>query len=852
MRRLLAFLLLCLGGPASADIRLEGNQHIGDNQSSTFIPADPVNRQRMLAYPTRFHLSQPTTITAVRLENAISLDGQIEAIWIDGIALAGTLSGSTFNLSSAITLSSGIHTIFPDPGCHDASNVRTECPLGEENDIGFSAMTLVSAQTSTSIMLSQRRTIGDDNDQNDDYEANPTEVNAWYPDTPEGLSTTIPFTLSQPRVLSEVRVYRLREVNVVSGAVTVDGTSIGTFPANLGTMTDPLVLEPGLALAAGNHALTITSGAIDASNRDTFSWDDIILVFGSPVSGQLGNFNAVNSGANAVTGRLTTRRAGVSSTVDLVALEPSSGSINALYLGTVTVQLLDAADDSGALDASGCRSSWSVAQTLGTTTFGALDLGRRAYTFSYGNVLRKARIRVVGAASSGCSTDAFAIRPDSLAVTVSHANASTAGTSSVLNEGSSGGSNTHRAGQPFTIQVRGRNAATSTTSNYDGTVELRVASTGVGAVPGTLSTQSWTASAGTLRTDNARYTEAGTFTLGVRDAEFAIVDAADTPAADRVISSSVIVGRFTPDHFRLLSRNTPALAAACGTFTYIGQPFGFSILPLAEIEAVSASGSRVLNYTGNLFKLGSQVGASSANALNPLSGNPVVLDTTLITTNDTRVTALTQGRARISFGNAATTGSSVQVSVPRATPEPAFDLEVQLQAGAIVDSDGVSYADPTVLPLVFGDASAGNGIAFAVGTRSQRFGQFFVRNGYGSELLPLDLPYGAETFVSLDQGFQQELADSCSAVSATALSGDLAANTSVSSIGTLLLGQGAIQLAAPNPLATGNVTLTIGGPSWLGTDADGNGIYDEPASGQASFGLYRQAEDQIYQRETFQ
>ncbi len=856
MKRLFrtGMLLSLLSTAVLADIRLEGHQHIGAEQRNDLTPADPVTREQMLAYPTRFHLTQPSTITAVALENPLSLQDHLPEVWINGVSRPGSLSGNTFTFSSPLTLSSGTHTIFPDPGCLDTSDPANEigapCPGDKVNDIGFSAMVLLSAQDSSSIMLTQRRNVGDDHDIDDDYEDDLSSPSAWYPDASGGLIVDIPFALSTPQILAEVRLYRVRDVNATDGTVAINGNLIGTVPANVGSVTDPLILPVATSLGAGAHTLTVTSGTISDGNRDTFSWDDIILVFGNAVGGVSGDFNIVDAAGDGLNGVITTKRSGVSFELDVVALDATGTALNEAYEGSVSLDLLDASDDSGALDSFGCRSTWGVVQGLGSVSFLASDAGRKRFSLSYQDALRKARVLARSGDNTqfGCSRDAFAVRPDQLTVRASHADSLTAGTSQTLNQTGASGSPVHRAGRPFTVQVTAYNALGNITSAYNGVPEMNIASTIRGTRQGSLTADSWTGTgSGTLETQTARYSEAGTFNLQVRDADFALVDVGDgTPVSERIIDATVGVGRFVPDHFRLLSRNTPSLGPACTTFTYIGQPFSFSLSPIAEIEAVSASGSRTLNYTGLLFKLPGQAGAPSYTAINALDSSPLILDTSLVPANDNPITALSGGRAQVQYA------TSAQLSVPRGAAEPSFDLEVQLVAGALTDSDGISYADPVTTPLSFGEASVGNGIAFDGGGQQQRFGQLFVRNAYGSELLPLEVIYGTEVFVSAAQGFRQESADSCTTVSSTALSGDLAAVTSVSNIEAVNLGQAQIRLAAPQPASIGNVTLTVGGPLWLGIDADGDDVYGEAASGVASFGVHsNDVDEQIYLRETF-
>lgn len=170
--------------------------------------------------------------------------------------------------------------------------------------------------------------------------------------------------------------------------------------------------------------------------------------------------------------------------------------------------------------------------------------------------------------------------------------------------------------------------------------------------------------------------------------------------------------------------------------------------------------------------------------------------------------------------------------------------------GPIVDSDNIAYADPAVMPLSFGAPTAGDGIAFTGGAKQQRFGRLFVSDGYGSERLPLDLAYGAEYYVSAASAFGRNLADACSVGGAVTLNEGISGSTSVVGVpSALVAGQGTIRLAAPN--IGGRLKLSLDGVSWLGTDANADGSYVDPASAEAAFGQFRQGDKQIYLRETY-
>lgn len=829
--------------PVRADIVIPGAQHVGDTQSATFTPVDPLRRDLMRSFPTLFHLSQTAVITALRLDGVVSQDQPLEAVYVDDVAVPGTASAGRWTFAQPRSLSPGFHTVAVRPGCLQGLG-----PLCfNEDDIGWTSLTLLSAQTSSSLSLGQRHHVGDDDDDDDDYDPNPTLPRAWYPDRTEGNVVDMPFSLTQNRVLTEVRLFRVRDVDVGNGSVNVVGPGVNARVGAVSGNAGELVLPTTLALSAGTYRLRVVAGDLGGGNRDSFSWDGAVLQFSAAGGSSVGRFNAVDPGADAVTGALSTRVAGAAFALDVTALNLAGSGLQADYSGTVSVELLDARDDGGALDAYGCRASWSAAQSLGSLTFAAANGGRRTLTATHANALRVARLRMTDTDTGvrACSADAFALRPADFDVSARHANALNAGTAEALDATTVGAGPTHRAGQPFTVQAVARTAAGAVATQYDGTPALAVQSPLLGAVSGTLVNGNWFAPApGERRTDTARYAEAGAFVMLVSDTQFADVDAADTPLAQRQILGSVSVGRFTPDHFQLVSRNVPAFAPGCGRFGYLGQAFGYDLAPEALIEAVNAGGVRTLNYEGALYRLPATLGASTYRAVRA-ADTPVPLDTALLPAPDHTVLAQGQGLVRLAYD------ADARLAVQRQGPLAPFDVEIELLPPPIVDDDGIVYADPTGTPLQFGTAAPGAGIAFTGAAKQQQFGRGYVRNAYGSELVPLDVPYGVESF-GINGGFARNLADACSVAGAVTLDGALSAQTAVvGSPGPLVAGQGTVRLSAPGAGAVGSVTVTIGFASWLGTDTDGDGVYAEPAQGQASFGRFREADQQIYWRETY-
>ena len=845
--RLALMLALCWGAETRADIVLLGSQHIGDEEIPSFTPTDPVTRAQMIANPTRFHLSQPVTITAVRFTNAMAQIPTLSSVQIDGLERIGTLVGSRYDFALPVSLTSGVHTIAPDAGCISVLPLPSACPgLGGENDVSSSSIVLVTSGdlTTTSRALTRRRHIGDDNEAaNDNYGGD------YYPDVLDTLPSNdraeISFSLDAPRVLNFLQFYRLRGVNTPGPSAHAQVLVNGVLAGLLANGGDPFQITTALPLAAGPHTLSVIAGSLGAGNVDSISWDDIILLFSQPTGGVAGRFNAVDTGLDAVSGVIGTKISGAPFSLDIVALDLAGNAQLTDYAGTVNVELLDASNDNGGLDSFGCRSTWTLVQSLGSVLYDGSNLGRRPLAISYPSALRRARIRITDTLTSitGCSSDAFAIRPADLEVLVSNSTPAEAGIDVLLNDISAIGSGqTHRAGNPFTVRANARNALGAPIGTYGGSPVLSVQSTFQGAIAGTLNAGNWTG-IGTRRTDTAQYTEAGTFNMVARDAEFAEVDILDSSDALREIVGTVGVGRFTPDHFQQVSRVEPEFIPACSSFTYVGQSFVFGIAPELVIEAVNAAGVRTRNYTGILNKMPTPVGRSTYSAINAATAVGVSLDTALVPSPDRTLSDVGDGSLRLVYIGAP------QLATARGAPVGAFNLEVQLDVPPLTDSDGVPYTD-AANPLRFGALSPGNGITFSGGFKQQRWGKLFVRNAYGSELQPLDVPYGVEYLSGATTGYSVNLADNCTLPAVPTLTGVLEPSTSVVSTSSpVLAGQGTIRLAAPN--AVGSVTVNLGGASWLLPDTDADAAYDDPAKGTATFGQFRQGDRQIYLRETY-
>lgn len=461
---------------------------------------------------------------------------------------------------------------------------------------------------------------------------------------------------------------------------------------------------------------------------------------GRPASGA-SSFNAVEVGTDAITGVIKTKVAGVSFQLDLVGLNAARNAINTSFKGPVTVELLNASNNTGALDGNGCRNTWALIQSFSVVFTGA-DSGRHTTSFTEANSWPEARVRVKYTIAGtdlliGCSTDNFAIRPATFAsFSASDTDWATAGTTRTLANTATTGGNVHKAGRPFTMSATAVNGAgtPATMTSYSGSPVVVVASTvepASGAL-GTVTPGTWSASAGVITTTTATYSEAGVISVRLEDQGFANVDATDgsTTAERYIVSSPLDVGRFVPDHFAFTSPSTPQLrtfGATCAgarAFTYVGQPFWYVTLPSATIEARNAAGNVTTNYRGTLFKL------TASGITETYSGNGI--GPTLNVGSAVSPPQFSTGNGSGTY-TAAASAANVNLSFARdaTTPVAPFTANISLTVSA---SDGSESGPPehgtitSTSSLTFN--GSGSGIAFDSGA-AFRYGYVGLTDVFG-------------------------------------------------------------------------------------------------------------------------
>jgi hypothetical protein len=646
--------------------------------------------------------------------------------------------------------------------------------------------------------------------------------------------------------------------------VKIDGASIGAIPKTSTSAplnpyeANPTTVSTSLLLAAGTHTVSIDAGNLGAGSIDDFSWDDLVLRFtGTAASGAPGFFNAVDVNDDVLLGQIETKIAGDAFTLDLYALTGLGTGQLTTHAGAATVELLNAASNSGVTDIYGCNADWSVVESLGTVNFTG-GFTQVSGTFpTYG--LKEARIKVTdsGTGAAGCSLDAFAIRPATLEVVASQLDEDSPGTASTLANAGSSGLPRHRAGTPFTITVTGKASGGATATNYDGTpMDWTETAIAPATIAGDLSISAWNnASGGSRSTDTAVYDEVGAVALAFTDTTWASVDADDTLPANRYIIGTANVGRFIPDHFLLTEGAlTPACAAGAGDFSYLGSTLQWATATTLTARTYdnpstpADESTTTLNYAGDdLSKLPGTLGQPAY----AVYDDPAIAGTPTLSI---------AGLSAPTIGTAA--AGVATVTLPALLFERAligaFQAEIQVTLPAFTDSDGIA---PDTYTL--GAASAGDGIAFA-GTGSpklQRFGRLYFEPRYGSDRLPMDVPLRAEYFDGVS--FAHNADDACTALSAADVTlGQILADGTYSSaaLGGQThsvngAGNGRWTVTLTAPLQSGRAHLEIpdsSNPSYVHAllldDADTDGFDDNPQR-VVYFGLHDQDEQWIYQRD---
>jgi hypothetical protein len=457
---------------------------------------------------------------------------------------------------------------------------------------------------------------------------------------------------------------------------------------------------------------------------------------------------------------LYTKLASTSFGLEAVALKPA-GTLENTFSGSVAVDLLANINTGVALGANNCPTSQTATIPLGNATFSS---GRTTISnISVANAYRDVRMRFTcsavdcGSVITQCSSDNFAVRPQSFTVTANLGGA------------------TLPAGNNFTMT-----ATAAVPAGYTGTptVNTALVQDHNAAAAGVLS-GSFAAATGSSVSGTFQYHDVGTISLlasAVTDSGYTIVDQANSGCVAGSASNTLTggkygcnagsaaagpFGRFYPHHFTYAATLTPACAG--GGFTYMNQPaLGLNL----SLSAKSANETTTARYTAGYPTLG-----------------------TFSITGDNGGTAVAAARLSpalpaFAWSNGVYTTTGNRAFTRSAAPDGAFD-SFALQANILAEPDGVAIAG-----------------AVLSNTTAIRFGRLRLVNTYGSELLAIRVPLRAESFTGT--GWSVHAADNCTAIptSAIAISGALAP---------------VIQSASPITLSGGLGTLVFNATALAGS-----------------------------------
>ncbi|MGS0682582.1 DUF6701 domain-containing protein [Shewanella sp. 125m-7] len=367
-----------------------------------------------------------------------------------------------------------------------------------------------------------------------------------------------------------------------------------------------------------------------------------------------------------------------------------------------------------------------------------------------------------------------------------------------------------------------------------------------------------------LKVTNQTYSEVGAISITL-DGEVNYLGATIAEAN----SSSDTFGRFSP-YYLTLTGNTPSLEVQCGSFTYMGQPFGFLTgkEPTLSIIGKSKSGAITNNYQiGDWWRYkGKQwldrsysdtSGATSFNGValqiadeTPISG---VVDYYPINDTNSVQRAYLKG-AELHYVRTAS------LAVPF---NAQFDLD--LSKTDVTDIDAICYQDSAsgaCIGFSFDDIAKADGFAM-------RYGRLLMQNAYGPSSEELRLQVSTQYVKADIDGKAQwvtNTSDSCSIFDTTSAteSADVGLNLKpdaglelvqgftqsggTGKAGTIGLGKSFIYFPAPH--SDGEVGLQQHVDKWLQwywNYDENTGLQDPRAT--AYFGTYRGHDRIIYWRE---
>ncbi len=370
-------------------------------------------------------------------------------------------------------------------------------------------------------------------------------------------------------------------------------------------------------------------------------------------------------------------------------------------------------------------------------------------------------------------------------------------------------------------------------------------------------------SGGAREVNDLRYSE-----VGIIDLDATLSDGAYLGTVD-VGGAVADVGRFRPADFAVSVREAGMYAATCaGTFSYVGEAFGYELRPRLDITARNAGGATTENYRGNFIKLaGADVAVtpptSDASAIGNVSGTTDVAVTPSLNTgavaDDGDGDALGNGVLVYSFDG----GDRYTYDKVHNARIDAFDADLPITVDDVTDADGVT------------DASLPSPNPFTPTGVQIRFGRLIVDDAFGPEIAPVEQRWRIEYWQGTN--WATNAADGCTTLalgSDVDLTGDGGTSNGDQTV-TLndSGGTGTTEITSGDVAFTsGTATVVHDAPGegergWIGVASDlgaahhllvddnddgGNdGPYDVNPAARVTFGVFAGESEQIYLREVF-
>jgi MSHA biogenesis protein MshQ len=327
------------------------------------------------------------------------------------------------------------------------------------------------------------------------------------------------------------------------------------------------------------------------------------------------------------------------------------------------------------------------------------------------------------------------------------------------------------------------------------------------------------------------------------------------------------IGRFYPDHLEATIEQGEFDNTRCNdAFTFAGQPFYYTTTPQIIVTAYNAADTKAIttNYTGDFaqsvfLNFTEPSPTTDANAVRA-DGNFVQFTRTIAGHTETDHG---DGSHTYLFGN-----DTYVYDKTGANKTDKFINEIHFDFPVLTDNDGTQ-----TFIVDENDALSADLISLKPSGEPIRFGRLSIANVHGSELMPLEVPIQSEYYNG--NNWQINTLDECTSLNMSpdfqlsnpeTNNGSLQAGTA-----TMIIDGGTTSAALTNnsPLVNGVATMTFSAPgednqgyvdiqsqtslnfSWLLGDYDNDGVYDDEATGRASFGVFKGSDNIIFRRENF-